>query len=410
MPRTITCTGEILRVAPDASFIRSGSEEPAKPKNQTAKASSASPTETSITWSSTPPRWVEVRSARIERSQVARRRLSSRRPVRRPWSAVEDAQALADDRHPDRQPEQDQQVRAGRRARGVRDPRGEVDQPERDADPHHDGADGHQQHEHQGGRRPRRAEHRVLHVPGFRCDNRRCVPRVRTAARPRRARRLRVDERLARRRDPARRLRGHRLARRSAGGRRAGDRSGDVRRRRSARRSAACASGSASRAPRSGCRRSSSLDDDRAGRRGLGAWVGRAGRRGRRRRAVAAVRERVLVAPRRPAGAGRGAADGAARRAGARRWTSASASASCGGASRTRSATGRRRSRGCCGSSGSWRSRRRGGELARLAFAAGYADQAHLTRECRRSPAGRRRSSWPRARRRRASASRPSTC
>ena len=27
---------------------------------------------------------------------------------------------------------------------------------------------------------------------------------------------------------------------------------------------------------------------------------------------------------------------------------------------------------------------RRGDDLARLAFAAGYADQAHLTRECRR--------------------------
>ena len=91
-----------------------------------------------------------------------------------PVQAVQVAEELADDRHPDRQADQHQQVRAGARLRGVRDARGEVDQPDRDADPHHDGPDGHQQHQDQGGRRPGRAHqhHRFLHVPRFRCDNR----------------------------------------------------------------------------------------------------------------------------------------------------------------------------------------------------------------------------------------------
>ena len=60
-----------------------GSEEPAKAKNQTPNATTASATETIITLSSTPPRAVDVRSARIERSHEARRR-ASWRPVSLP--------------------------------------------------------------------------------------------------------------------------------------------------------------------------------------------------------------------------------------------------------------------------------------------------------------------------------------
>ena len=76
-----------------------------------------------------------------------------------------------------------------------------------------------------------------------------------------------------------------------------------------------------------------------------------------------------------------------------------SASGNCAGASTTPSATGRRRSSACCASSASsrWPTAERTAaaadpDLARLAFAAGYADQAHLTRECtppRRPAAGR---------------------
>src|SRR4051794_29866122 len=44
-----------------------GRDEPAKPKNQTAKARAATPTETIITRSSTPPCRLTVRSPRIER-------------------------------------------------------------------------------------------------------------------------------------------------------------------------------------------------------------------------------------------------------------------------------------------------------------------------------------------------------
>ena len=49
-----------------------GSDEPAKPKNQTANASAATPTETIITRSSTPPRRSTLRSPRIERVQPGR--------------------------------------------------------------------------------------------------------------------------------------------------------------------------------------------------------------------------------------------------------------------------------------------------------------------------------------------------
>src|SRR4051794_1526321 len=49
-----------------------GRDEPAKPKNQTAKARAATPTETIITRSSTPPRRLTVRSPRIERVQPGR--------------------------------------------------------------------------------------------------------------------------------------------------------------------------------------------------------------------------------------------------------------------------------------------------------------------------------------------------
>ena len=74
--------------------------------------------------------------------------------------------------------------------------RGEVDQPERHADPHHDRADRHQQHEHQGERRPGRAQHlTALHVPGFAATiaavYREFAPPPDLAA----ARGLRVDER-----------------------------------------------------------------------------------------------------------------------------------------------------------------------------------------------------------------------
>ena len=64
--------------------------------------------------------------------------------------------------------------------------------------------------------------------------------------------------------------------------------------------------------------------------------------------------------------------------------TRTSARASCAAASPTRSGTARRRSSGSCASSASSPSRRAGTDLARLAFEAGYADQAHLTRECSR--------------------------
>ena len=75
----------------------------------------------------------------------------------------------------------------------------------------------------------------------------------RSTAGPRRERRLRVDERLARRRDPARRLRGSRLARGPADRRRPGDRAGRVGGAARRRRCSACASGSASPARRSAC-------------------------------------------------------------------------------------------------------------------------------------------------------------
>ena len=63
---------------------------------------------------------------------------------------------------------------------------------------------------------------------------------------------------------------------------------------------------------------------------------------------------------------------------------SGSATASSAAASPTPSATARRRSSGSCASSASSRSPARQADLARLALDAGYADQAHLTRECTR--------------------------
>ena len=86
-------------------------------------------------------------------ASVARWRSSSR-PGQAAVQAVEVPRHLADDRHPDGQADQHEQIRAGARLRRVGDARGEVDQPDRDADPHHDRADGHQQHEDQGERRP----------------------------------------------------------------------------------------------------------------------------------------------------------------------------------------------------------------------------------------------------------------
>ena len=136
--------------------------------------------------------------------------------------AVEDAEALADDRHPDRQAEQDQQVRPGRRLRGVRRsarrgrsaPAGRRSTSRPSRRPSAARASG------RPGTRASGAS-RCLHVPGIPLRQSPGVSRVRTAAGSRRARGLRVDERLARRRDPPGRLRGHRLARRPAGGRRA---------------------------------------------------------------------------------------------------------------------------------------------------------------------------------------------
>ena len=91
------------------------------------------------------------RSARIERSQVARRR-SSWRPVSRPCRRSSVPRHLPTIAIPIGSPISTSRYGPARRARGVRDLRGEVDQAERDADPHHDRADGHQQHQQHGGR------------------------------------------------------------------------------------------------------------------------------------------------------------------------------------------------------------------------------------------------------------------
>ena len=279
-------------------------------------ATSARPTETIITWSSTPPRRVEVRSARIERSHVAPVALLVA-PGEPAVQAVERAEALADDRHPDRQADQHEQVRAGARARGVGDPRREVDQPERDADPHHDGADRHQQHEHQRGRRPGRAQHLGHSMfPHFAATIVGC-----TASSLRRPISLRTWPACGRRShrggvifpDGCVDLVWHGDAPGRRRARRRGRWSPSIAGRR--RRSSACASGSARRVRRSGCPRGSSPTPTRPARRACGApevdeRVAAGGLPGAARQVV---RERLRGVDGRPAGPRRRARDGAAR-------------------------------------------------------------------------------------------------
>ena len=189
---------------------------------------------------------------------------------------------------------------------------------------------------------------------------------------------------VARRRDPPRRLRGHRLARRPAGGRRAGDRAAAVRRAARARGCSACASGSAWRARRSGCPRGEFARRRRCRWTTSGAAASRSAWRSAGRPRCSRRCARGCAARARSAGARRGAGDGAAGRA-------------CGlgaGSGRQRAPVaaalrGRRRLRAEDARAGAAvpavpGAGAGGGELARLAFAAGYADQAHLTRECRR--------------------------
>ena len=73
--------------------------------------------------------------------------------------AVQVAEQLGHDRHPDRQPDEHEQVRAERRRGGVGQPGGGVDEPERDAEPHDDAADAHQQHEEDRRGRPDASHH-----------------------------------------------------------------------------------------------------------------------------------------------------------------------------------------------------------------------------------------------------------
>ena len=127
----------------------------------------------SITWSSTPPRRLcgALGAHRAQPRRAPAVLVAAGEPA---VQAVERAEALADDRHPDRQPDQHQQVRAGRRAarsprsarrgRSARAARRSTSRPSRRPS---------------SGRAARRpvtrasAASRSLHVPGFRCDNRR---------------------------------------------------------------------------------------------------------------------------------------------------------------------------------------------------------------------------------------------
>ena len=184
-----------------------------------------------------------------------------------------------------------------------------------------------------------------------------------------RERRLRVDERRARRRDPARRLRGPRLARGPADRRRAGDRARSNRRCRWARRSSACASASASPARRSACPPWSSPTRASTPRPCWAAGATEPRGRGRDARAARArARPAAAGRPARPrgrardgpAGDARGGAGHVARRertpvAAAVRWTP--------------SATARRRSPGCCASSASSQLGRQTGARPRAARA-----------------------------------------
>ena len=94
------------------------------------------------------------RSSRIDCSQAARCGPSSSRPGDPAVHPVERAERLADDDHPDREAEEDEQVRAEARPRRLGQRGREPDQPEREPDPHHDRAQRHEQHEHERDRAP----------------------------------------------------------------------------------------------------------------------------------------------------------------------------------------------------------------------------------------------------------------
>ena len=137
----------------------------------------------------------------------------------------------------------------------------------------------------------------ALHVPRSRATIARVYREIAPPADLADARGVRVDERLARRRDLPRRVRGHRVARRRAGRRRPGHRARWRPAFRWACRCSACGSGSARPAPRWGCRPRSCSTRAACRSPSCGARSARSGwRPAGSRRCVEVVREH-LAAP-----------------------------------------------------------------------------------------------------------------
>ena len=157
---------------PLARISRSAKRSPRSRRTRSRRRPARAPTEISITWSSTPPRRLggALGAHRAQPRRAPAVLVAAGEPA---VQAVQRAEALADDRHPDRQPDQHQQVRAG--ATAARSPRSARRGRSGPAARRSTSRPSRRPSSGRAARRPvtrASAASRSLHVPGFRCDNR----------------------------------------------------------------------------------------------------------------------------------------------------------------------------------------------------------------------------------------------